>query len=190
MGPGFNKQLIYKAFIAIDQNGDKTISIDELMTMIFQAWTSELNTLDAQLRKLDVKVEEQRNKIRDILRDREELENSIKRNFPRDWIARYYQRDEANYTGYLQTLWRVRLTNSQKHKTIKKMSSSFGTSLKSPTPPSSPQTRKSYTSASRSAFTRSLRDSVQLHSDSELIPVVDMSSQLRLNGNLNTKLDD
>lgn len=83
LGPTFNKRLIYSALNVLDIDGDKSISLNEIMIFIYRVWKSQINDLANKLYELNESVDN--NLIKKLLNERQQIKLAIKKNFSRQW---------------------------------------------------------------------------------------------------------
>ena len=86
LGGGVDKKDIYNALTLIDQDGDKSISLDEVLIFVYRAWRSQLDDLAKRLAVLDEEMNG--DEIRRLVLERGNIKEAIKKNFPRQWRDR------------------------------------------------------------------------------------------------------
>jgi len=125
IGNDFDKRLIYRALILIDTDGDKSISLDELLKFVYQVWRTQIDDLGMKLQAMaeaagniianttsfgadsgkqadngvDRKLQEK------LFKERNDLKEAIKRNFTReirDKLEATMTRDECTGQTLIQ----------------------------------------------------------------------------------------
>ena len=100
IGNHINKRLLYRALVLVDSDGNKSISLDELLHFIYQVWRTQLDEIGSALqtmaitaanisentvsngKQIDTGVDR---RLQDkLLKEREAIKNAIKRNFTRE----------------------------------------------------------------------------------------------------------
>jgi hypothetical protein len=105
--PVIDKKLIYHALYSVDTDGSKTISLQELSAMIYTVWRMQLDELADKLSRIattstgtsqrgkEGKEIEQR-----LLKERADIKDAIKRNFPRQLRDMLEAEGRANGHGH------------------------------------------------------------------------------------------
>lgn len=83
LGKQIDKKQIYRAYALFDADNSRTISLDETLKIIYRIWKSQLDELAEKLHSLDDENDIVR--IDEIIKERGELKECIKKNFPRQW---------------------------------------------------------------------------------------------------------
>ncbi|CAM9250501.1 unnamed protein product, partial [Ectocarpus fasciculatus] len=106
LGKQINKKQIYKAYALFDADNSRTISLDEILRIVYKIWKAELDELADKLHKLDEERDTAR--IDMIVKERGVLKECIKKNFPRQWrdkMARCHGPELAGpFTNLLNSL--------------------------------------------------------------------------------------
>ena len=110
-----DKKLIYHALYAVDADGSKSVSFNELSKMIYTIWRMQLDELAERLTRLAATSSSSSNGKRDqdkdkaekqveqmLLKERNDIKEAIKRNFPRQ--MRDKLEAEAKASGHLHSL--------------------------------------------------------------------------------------
>ena len=93
MGTKFDRRVVYKAMAVMDGNRDRNISIEEFSLFIYRIWKSQLVKCTSQLSVLsNTSISD--NEVDKVFREKTDLKDAIKRNFPRAW------RDLAEDAGH------------------------------------------------------------------------------------------
>ena len=103
-GNQFEKRLIYQALSVLDANGDKAISLEELLRFVYRVWKSQLDELAHKLSLLDEHMTGEAEKIQKLLEERRLIKEAIKRNFPREWRDRLEREGSHSVPGPFQAL--------------------------------------------------------------------------------------
>jgi hypothetical protein len=91
LGNTFEKRLIYRSLSVLDTDGNKSISQQEVLVFVYRVWRSQLDELARKLSTIDetlVGEEDAKKQSSRIVRERADLKEAIKRNFPREWRDR------------------------------------------------------------------------------------------------------
>ena len=108
----FDKKMIYKALNVLDVDGNKSISLHELLLFIYRIWKTQLNDLGTEISLLTRSASEETNKknnakrnelIQKYYQEREEIKNAIKRNYPRQWRDKF-EKEGSNIPGPFSNL--------------------------------------------------------------------------------------
>ena len=86
LGRNVDRKQVYKAFYLVDADCSKSISCNEVLMFIYNIWKSQLQELAAKLAQLDDEFD--KDLVRKILKERSDIKDAIKRNFPREWRDR------------------------------------------------------------------------------------------------------
>lgn len=93
VGTKFDRRVIFKAMAVMDGNRDRNISIVEFSFFIYRIWKSQLARCASQLSALS-NTQTNDSEVDKIFREKSDLKEAIKRNFPRAW------RDLAEEAGH------------------------------------------------------------------------------------------
>lgn len=93
VGTKFDRRVVYKAMAVMDGNRDRNISIEEFSLVIYRVWKSQLSKCATQLSVLSNTAASE-SEVDKIFREKTDLKDAIKRNFPRAW------RDLAEEAGH------------------------------------------------------------------------------------------
>ena len=104
IGNDVEKRLIYQALSVLDVNGDKKISLDEVLRFIYRIWKSQLDELAERLAVLDDRITGDSEAIELALRERRDIKEAIKKNFPREWRDRLEREGGHAIPGPFQNL--------------------------------------------------------------------------------------
>lgn len=85
VGNNFDKRTIYRAILALDSNGDKSVSLKEVSTFVYRIWRTQMDDLAEKLSHLDPSVLGESQQIDKLLRERQAIKNAVKKNFSRQW---------------------------------------------------------------------------------------------------------
>ena len=81
-----NKRLLYRALMTLDSDGDKQISLQELLIFVYKIWRTQLDELAS---KFGDDLEENPKLLQKIIKERQDIKDAIKKNFPREWRDRF-----------------------------------------------------------------------------------------------------
>lgn len=104
VGNNFEKRLIYQALSVLDSNGDKSISLEEVLRFVYRVWKSQLDELAEKLSRLDERMTGDSEKIRKAVEERRLIKEAIKKNFPREWRDRLEREGGHAIPGPFQAL--------------------------------------------------------------------------------------
>jgi len=104
IGNNFEKRLIYQALSVLDTDGNKKVSLEELLRFIYRIWKSQLDELADKLTVLDDRVTGGKQMIDQVLRERERIKDCLKKNFPREWRDRLEREGGHRIPGPFQSL--------------------------------------------------------------------------------------
>jgi len=104
VGNNFEKRLIYQALNVLDTDGDKAISLEEVLRFVYRIWKSQLDELADRLGQLDDRMTGDEQKIQKILSERKLIKDAIKKNFPREWRDRLEREGGHTVPGPFQAL--------------------------------------------------------------------------------------
>ena len=90
VGNDFDRRIIYKAISVLDSDGDKNISLQELLLFIYKIWKTQLDDLSEKMSTL----QEGDERVVKIMRERDDIKEAIKRNYARAW------RDSVERNGH------------------------------------------------------------------------------------------
>lgn len=82
LGHSVDKRIVYKIMSAMDQDGGKSISREEMSTFIYYVWRSELQDVSNRI-YLDTTLDDK--SLQSLMKEKEDIKNAIIRNFPRLW---------------------------------------------------------------------------------------------------------
>jgi hypothetical protein len=102
----FDKKILYKTLNVLDVDGNKSISLQELLFFIYRIWKTQLNDLANEISNLTANAAEntktsssslenkkknsKRNEfIGKVMKEREDIKEAIKKNFPRQWRDKF-----------------------------------------------------------------------------------------------------
>jgi hypothetical protein len=104
----FDKKMVYKALNVLDIDGNKSISLHELLLFIYRIWKTQLTDLAGEIRELNkgyaddmnattnANTQEMKKKntkrnelIQNFYQEREDIKAAIKRNYPRQWRDKF-----------------------------------------------------------------------------------------------------
>ena len=91
-----DKKEIYNAMTLLDADGDKSISLDEILTFVYRVWRTQMDDLAERLAELTEGVDDK--EIKTVVETRELIKEAIKKNFPRTWRDRL-ERQGHQLTG-------------------------------------------------------------------------------------------
>ena len=92
VGPTVNKRVLYRAVSTLDSNGDRQISLEELMLFVYRLWRSQLDSLADDLASMtsgDAKRADR------VLKERDDIKDAVKKNFSRAWRDRVEREGQA-----------------------------------------------------------------------------------------------
>ena len=127
-----NKRLIYRALMTLDSDGDKQISLQELLIFIYKIWRTQLDELAS---RFGSELEGNPKLLHKIVKERQEIKDSIKKNFPREWRDRF-ERSPGGHsvTGPFNSLLsKMNINSSNFNETA--ISRPSSPSQRSPSPP-------------------------------------------------------
>lgn len=104
VGNNFEKRLIYQALSVLDTNGDKSISLEEVLRFVYRVWKSQLDELAEKLSRLDERMTGDAEKIHQAVEERRLIKEAIKKNFPREWRDRLEREGGHGIPGPFQAL--------------------------------------------------------------------------------------
>jgi len=104
VGNSVEKRLIYQALSVLDTNGDKAISLEEVLRFVYRVWKSQLDELADKLSRLDERMTGDREKIKKAVDERRYIKEAIKKNFPREWRDRLEREGGHAIPGPFQAL--------------------------------------------------------------------------------------
>jgi hypothetical protein len=104
VGNNFEKRLIYQALSVLDTNGDKSISLEEVLRFVYRVWKSQLDELAEKLSRLDEHMTGEAEKIQKVIEERRQIKEAIKKNFPREWRDRLEREGGHTIPGPFQAL--------------------------------------------------------------------------------------
>jgi hypothetical protein len=81
-----NKRLLYRALMTLDSDGDKQISLQELLIFVYKIWRTQLDEL---ANKFGDDLEGNPKLLHKIVKERQDIKDAIKKNFPREWRDRF-----------------------------------------------------------------------------------------------------
>ena len=93
LGTHVDRKLINLSLNLIDANGDKTISIQELLSFMYRIWMHQLQELKEAYHSLD--SGRSADKMRKIKAEIEDIASAIDLNFPRAWRDDFKRRVQA-----------------------------------------------------------------------------------------------
>lgn len=86
LGRNVDKKQVYKAFYLVDADCNKSISCNEVLMFIYNIWKSQLQELAGKLSQLDAEFDKEL--VSKMMKERADIKEAIKRNFPREWRDR------------------------------------------------------------------------------------------------------
>lgn len=104
VGSSVEKRLIYQALSVLDTNGDKAISLEEVLRFVYRVWKSQLDELAEKLSRWDERMTGEQDKIRKAVEERRLIKEAIKKNFPREWRDRLEREGGHAIPGPFQAL--------------------------------------------------------------------------------------
>jgi hypothetical protein len=104
VGNHFEKRLIYQALSVLDTNGDKSISLEEVLRFVYRVWKSQLDELAEKLSHLDEHMTGEAERIQKIIEERRQIKEAVKKNFPREWRDRLEREGGHAIPGPFQAL--------------------------------------------------------------------------------------
>jgi Ca2+-binding EF-hand superfamily protein len=96
-----DKKEIYNALTLMDSDGDKSISLDEILTFVYRVWRTQVDDLAVRVAQLTEGVDDAT--IKKAVEERESIKGAIKKNFPRTWRDRL-ERQGSQLTGPFASL--------------------------------------------------------------------------------------
>jgi hypothetical protein len=72
--------------MTLDSDGDKQISLQELLIFVYKIWRTQLDELAS---KFGDDLEENPKLLQKIIKERQDIKDAIKKNFPREWRDRF-----------------------------------------------------------------------------------------------------
>jgi hypothetical protein len=69
----------------LDSDGDKQISLNEVMKFVYKVWRSQLDDITLRLNSLDTRNIDEKRLSANYNRERQEIKEAIRKNFPRQW---------------------------------------------------------------------------------------------------------
>ena len=102
-----DKKLIYHALYSVDVDGSKSISLQELSAMIYTVWRMQLDELADKLSRIATtpvgstqRIKEEKEFEQRLLKERADIKDAIKRNFPRQLRDLLEAEGRANGHGH------------------------------------------------------------------------------------------
>lgn len=86
LGHHVDKKKIFRAFALMDVDANRCISCQEVLTLVYNVWKSQMKELAAKLSDLDDEIDGPL--IKKIMDERNQIKDAVKRNFPREWRDR------------------------------------------------------------------------------------------------------
>lgn len=111
LGNSFDKKLIYQALGVLDMDGNKAISLEEMLAFVYRIWRTQLDDLADKIYKLNEKEDGMQTKK--LLDERQFIKQAIKKNFPRQWRDQL-ERDGRSIPGPFQNLLKKMSVNNEK----------------------------------------------------------------------------
>jgi Ca2+-binding EF-hand superfamily protein len=97
LGKDVDKKQIFRAYSLFDEDNSKSISLDEVLQVVYKIWKAQLDELADRLSKLDEDIDKAR--IDKIIAERAVLKECVKKNFPRQWRDRMARVKGDKLTG-------------------------------------------------------------------------------------------
>ena len=95
LGQHIDKKKVFRAFSLMDVDCNRCISCQEVLTLVYNVWKSQMKDLAAKLSELDPALDA--SIIHKIMDERNMIKEAVKRNFPREWRDRL-ERTKEQYT--------------------------------------------------------------------------------------------
>lgn len=113
MGSTIDKRMVYRAMSTLDTDGDRSLSLDELLLFVYKVWRAQLDELAELLNSLS--GSESDNRAVRLLRERDDVKAAIKRNFTRAWRDRVEREGHTVSGPFSSLLTHLGLGGSRQH---------------------------------------------------------------------------
>ncbi|KAJ1417444.1 hypothetical protein B484DRAFT_453961 [Ochromonadaceae sp. CCMP2298] len=104
VGSSFEKRLIHQALAVLDTDGDKAVSLEELLRFVYRVWRTQLDELAVTLARIDNRDTGGAERRDRLLEQRRHIKEAVKKNFPREWRDRLEREGGHAIPGPFQAL--------------------------------------------------------------------------------------
>ena len=113
IGNKFEKKLIYQALTVCDVDGNRHISLEELLRLVYHIWKNQLQELATKIHDLQHYQQQyslkqlsgnEQTQMQKFVKERELIKQAIKTNFPRQWrdrLERLMVAEEGHGSGFI-----------------------------------------------------------------------------------------
>lgn len=119
VGNTFDKRVIYQALLVLDTDGNKSISLQELLRFVYRIWKTQLDDLADKIFSFDNANlnENEAKQLQKCVKERNDIKQAIKKNFPRQWRDRLERENNGTtIPGPFQSLLqRMHVGSSHSH---------------------------------------------------------------------------
>ena len=124
VGPTVDKRVIYRAISVLDRDGDRNISLEELMLFVYKVWRSQL---DSHADDLAVMTSGDAKKADRVLKERDDIKDAIKKNFSRAWRDRVEREREGHAVAgpFSSILAHMGVGRTERQQTDRQQSSTY-----------------------------------------------------------------
>jgi Ca2+-binding EF-hand superfamily protein len=114
LGRHVDKKKIFRAFSLMDVDANRCISCQEVLTLVYNVWKSQMKELAAKLSVLDDEIDGP--VIKKIMDERNQIKDAVKKNFPREWRDRLERtKDQYSKGAFSHLLKTMNVSTTTSH---------------------------------------------------------------------------